>query len=142
MQTISEKIQPFSAAALALGRAGLIVAEEGGNSDFKPQAAADSLKNLGYLECHDYLEIMDALAAGQKKIYYRERGGRLDHLVFEIAAEFESGVIGLADRKNNTGLKTARWNPADCALVIIMTRAQAEISHPDLFKYITLIQSL
>jgi len=100
------------------------------------------LTDSGYKECNDYIEIMDVLSEGQDKIFYTEKSKKLDGLVLEIIAEFDAGIVSLADRRNNTGLKTANWNPAKTSFVVIMTRKQVEQSYPRLFEYVNIIQSL
>lgn len=63
-------------------------------------------------------------------------------MVLEIIAEFDAGIVSLADRKNNTGLKTANWDPSKTSFIVIMTRKQIEQSYPRLFEYVNIIQSL
>lgn len=142
MQTISEKIQHLTEASVSLGKVGVLIIENG--NDFQPKIdeAKVVLSELQYQNCADYLEIMDALSSGQKKIYYIEEKERLDGLVLEIVAEFEAGIVSLADRKNQSGLKTAQWNSAEVSFVVVMSRAQIENSHPKLFEYINIMQSI
>ncbi len=137
-----EKINQLVQTVAGLGKVGLLIVEKTSKLKLAVSKAKKILVGIGYAECIDYLEIMDALSSGKKKIYYIEKGKKLDGLVLEIIAEFEAGMVSLADRKNNTGLKTSQWNPAQTFLVIIMTRNQIEKSYPRLFEYINITQSI
>lgn len=151
---IQEKIYPvgddsssFGAKQLlstttALGGVGLLVAENERGRKTVFEKAREELLNDNCKECFDYLEIMDVLSEGKDNVFYIERGTKLDGLVLEIIAEFEAGMVSLADRKHNTGLKTATWTPAQTSFIVIMSRKQVEASHPRLFEYIDFIQSL
>jgi len=124
------------ATTAALGGVGLLIAEHEKNRKAAIEKAREELLNNNYKECSDYLEVMDVLSEGKDKLFYVETGDKLDGLVLEIIAEFEAGMVGLADRKHNTGLKTARWNPTKTSFIIIMSRKQIEASYPRLFEYI------
>ena len=139
---IKEKIEKLSQTTSALGKVGLLVMEN--ETEFEPTVteAKKLLAELQFQECADYLELMDVLSGGRAKIFYAEKGEKLDGLVLEIIAEFEAGMVNLADRKNQTGLKTAKWNPAQVSFIVIMTRAQIEKSYPRLFEYINVTQSI
>ena len=137
-----EKIDKIIQTTVALGKVGLLIVEDQKGIETMLTEAKKSLANARYKECTDYLEIMDALSAGEDKVFYAEKGKKLDGLVLEIIAEFEAGIVSLADRKNNTGLKTAKWNPSQTSFIVIMTRDQIENSYPRLFEYINFTQSL
>jgi len=139
---IKEKIDKLTNLSGTLSRVGLLVAEEKTDVKSKIAQAKKILTDSGYKECNDYIEIMDVLSEGQDKIFYTEKSKKLDGLVLEIIAEFDAGIVSLADRRNNTGLKTANWNPAKTSFVVIMTRKQVEQSYPRLFEYVNIIQSL
>ena len=144
---IQEKIHPvggsssFGAGQLltttaALGGVGLLIAENEKGYREAFEKAREQLLNNNYKECYDYLEIMEVLAEGKDKLFYVEVGEKLDGLVLEIIAEFEAGMVNLADRKHNTGLKTAMWNPTKTSCIVIMSRQQVEASYHRLFEYI------
>ncbi|MDP3645655.1 MAG: hypothetical protein Q8R25_01065, partial [bacterium] len=57
----------------------------------------EHLLNNNYKECSDYLEIMYVLSAGKDKLFNIERGKKLDGLVLEIIADFESKKERLAE---------------------------------------------
>ena len=143
MQTaIKDKTDKLVNLSDALLKVGLLVAEGKTDTKSKIAKAKKTLADSGYKECADYIEVMDALSSGKDKILYIEKGKKLDGLVLEIIAEFDAGIVSLADRKNNTGLKTANWNPAKTSFIVIMTRKQIEQSYPRLFEYVNIIQSL
>lgn len=139
---IKEKIEKLAQTTLALGKVSLLVVENKQELNTILTEANNALSALNYEECADYLELMDALSASKNKIFYTENDERLDSLILEIVAEFESGIVSLADRKNQTGLKIAKWNPSQTSLIIIMTREQVEKSYPRLFEYIGATQSI
>ena len=139
---IKEKINKLTGLSVAFSKVGLLVIDSKTSPKQKITAAKKNLLNLNYKECADYIEVMDALSSGKDKILYIEKGKKLDGLVLEIIAEFDAGIVSLADRKNNTGLKTANWNPAKTSFIVIMTRKQIEQSYPRLFEYVNIIQSL
>ncbi len=134
-QTI-EKTEPLLATTAALGGVGLLIAENERGRKAAIEKAREELQGNDYKECFDYLEVMDILSSGKDKLFYVESGEKLDGLILEIIAEFEAGMVGLADRKHNTGLKTARWNPTKTSLIVVMSRRQIERSYPRLFAYI------
>jgi len=140
---IQEKIYPSSfgteqliATTTALGGVGLLIVEKEKNRQAAIEKAREKLFNNNYKECSDYLEVMDVLSEGKDKLFYVEKGDKLDGLVLEIIAEFEAGMVSLADRKHNTGLKTAQWNPTKTSFIVILSRKQIEASYPRLFEYI------
>jgi hypothetical protein len=126
----------------ALGGVGFLIVENEKNCNETIEKVREKLFNENYKECSDYLEVMDVLSEGKDKLFYIETGDRLDGLVLEIIAEFEAGMVSLADRKHNTGLKTARWNPTKTSFIVIMTRTQIEKSYPRLFEYINFTETL
>lgn len=123
-------------------RVGLLIIEGEASSKSKITKAKKILIDLGYEEFIDYIEVMDALASKKNKIFYIEKDKKLNGSILEIMAEFDAGIISLADRKNNTGLKTVNWDPSKVSFLIIMTRNQIEQSYPHLFEYINIFQSL
>lgn len=137
-----EKIEKLMQITSALGQVGLLIVEKVDEFESALPAIKKVLVSARYHECADYLEIMNALSASKDKIFYAEKGDRLDSLVLEIIAEFEAGIVSLADRKNNTGLKTAQWNPSQTFFIVVMSRKQIEASYPRLFEYINIMQSL
>jgi|SRR3989344_2030995 len=139
---IQEKTEGLLSATTALGGVGLLIAESEKSSKATFERAREQLLNNNHKECSDYLEIMEVLAEGKDKIFYIEQGTKLDGLVLEIIAEFEAGIVSLAERKHNTGLKTAVWTPTKTSLIIMMSRKQIEASYPRLFEYINFTQSL
>lgn len=82
----------------------------------------------------DYLKLMDLLEKAQP-LYYLEEAEKLDNLIYEIVAEYKTGIISLMDRKNKTGLRTIKFNPNNNVIVLVLTREQIEVSD-QLFKYI------
>lgn len=139
---LKEKIEKLVQTTSALGMVGLLIVENENEFESAILEAKKVLVDAHYTECSDYLEIMDALSIDKDKIFYAEKGERLDGLVLEIIAEFEAGIVSLADRKNNTGLKTAKWNPAKTSFIVIVTRKRVENSYPRLFEYINIMQSI
>lgn len=139
---LKEKISQLVQIIAMLGKVGLLVVENEEDRETVFTEAPRILLRLPYQQCADYLEIMNALSVGKDKIFYVEREEKLNGLVLEIIAEFESGIVSLADRKNNTGLKIAKWNPAKTSFIVIMTRDQVEKSYPRLFEYINITQSI
>lgn len=133
---IQEKIGQLLSTTTALGGVGLLIAENEKGHKTAFEKAREQLLNNNYKECSDYLEVMEVLAEGKDKIFYVERGTKLDGLVLEIIAEFEAGMVSLADRKHNTGLKTATWTPTQTSFIVMMSRKQIEASYPRLFEYI------
>ncbi|MEK7540844.1 MAG: hypothetical protein AAB529_01225 [Patescibacteria group bacterium] len=143
MQTaIKERTDKLANLSNVFLKVGLLVAEGKTDPKVRITKAKKTLVNSGYKECTDYIQVMDALSSGKDKIFYIEKNKKLDGLVLEIIAEFDAGIVSLADRKNNTGLKTANWDPSKTSFVVIMTRKQIEQSYPRLFEYINIIQSL
>lgn len=139
---LKEKIDKLAQTTAMLGKVGLLIVENEKDRESVFTEASRMLLQLPHQQCADYLEIMNALSAGKDKIFYAEREEKLNGLVLEIIAEFEAGIVSLADRKNNTGLKTAKWNPAKTSFIVIMTRDQVEKSYPRLFEYINITQSI
>lgn len=131
-----EKTDQLLTTTASLGGVGLLIAENEKSCKTAIEKAREELLNNNYKECSDYLEVMDVLSEGKNKLFYMERGEKLDGLILEIIAEFEAGMVGLADRKHNTGLKTARWNPTKISFIVVMSRKQVEASYPRLFEYI------
>lgn len=127
---------------IALGGVGLLIVENERGHKAAFEKAREQLLNNNYRECSDYLGVMDVLTEGKDKIFYIEHGSKLDGLVLEIIAEFEAGMVSLADRKHNTGLKTATWTPTQTSFIVIMSRKQVEASYPRLFEYINFTKSL
>ena len=139
---IQEKTEQLLATTTALGGIGLLIAENERGKKAAFKKASEQLLSNNYKECSDYLEVMEVLSEGKDKLFYVENGDKLDGLILEIIAEFEAGVVSLADRKHNTGLKTAGWNPTKTSFVVMMSRKQIEASYPRLFEYINYTQSL
>jgi hypothetical protein len=139
---LKEKIEKIIDVTFAVGKVGLLIVEDEKKLDETRVDVRKILAESKFKECSDYLEIMDALSTGSDKIFYSEKGDRLDGLVLEIIAEFEVGMVSLADRKNNIGLKTVKWNPAKTSPVIMMSRKQTENSYPRLFEYVNITQSI
>lgn len=101
-----------------------------------------TLKDNDFKEVKDYLEVMEGLEKDNGKVLYIEQADKLDSSMLEIIAEFGAGIISLADRKNNTGIKTVKFNPFETLFVVVMTRDQVEKSYPRLFEYIGTIESI
>lgn len=139
---IKNKIEKLVEATAACGKVGLLIIESGQEAEQKLDEAESTLSGLRYQKCAGYLEIMDALSAGQEKLFYAEKGEKLDARALEIVAEFEAGIVSLMDGKNHTGLKVARWNPAQLSLILLMTRDQVEESYSRLFEYVNITQSV
>jgi len=139
---IQEKTGQLLTTTAALGGVGLLIAENERGKKAAFEKASEQLLNNNYKECSDYLEVMEVLSESKDKLFYVESGDKLDGLILEIIAEFEAGVVSLADRKHNTGLKTATWNPTKTSFVVLMSRKQIEASYPRLFEYINYTQSL
>lgn len=142
MIEIKAKIEKLLKSSSSLGKVGLLIIENENTRQTKQEEAIKSLSSFGYKQCTNYIELMASLNSGKNKILYFEEGERLDGSVLEIVAEYEAGIVSLADRKNSSGLITAKWNPANVSLVLIMTRQQIENSYQRLFEYISIIQSL
>jgi hypothetical protein len=85
---------------------------------------------------------MDVLSEGKDKLFYVERGEKLDGLIFRIIEDFDSGKTVLMDIKNHTGLKIVKTNPTKTSFIVVMSRKQIEASYPRLFEYINFTQSL
>ncbi len=133
---IQEKIEQLLQTTTALGGVGLLIAEdEKSRKTAFEKERVELLKN-NYKECSAYLEVKGVLSEDKDKLFYVERGEKLDCLVLEIIAEFEAGMVSLADRKHNTGLKTAGWNPTQTSFIVVISRKQIEASYPRLFEYI------
>lgn len=142
MKKLQTEISEFSTTSLALGKVGLIVLEKQKDYSVNLKKVEKILSDLGYKKSDDYLELMDDLSAGKDRLFYVEKDEKLDSSALEIIAEFEAGIVNLADKKNNQGLKTATWNPLKTSLVIVMARKQIENSYPRLFEYINLTKSI
>ena len=142
MKKLQAEISEFSTTSLALGKVGLIVLEKQKDYSVNLKKVEKILSDLGYKKSDDYLELMDDLSAGKDRLFYVEKDEKIDGSTLEIIAEFEAGIVNLADKKNNQGLKTATWNPLKTSLVIVMARKQIENSYPRLFEYINLIKSI
>jgi len=139
---MQEKTDQLLATTAALGGVGLLIAENEKSRKTAIEKAREELLNSNYKECSDYLEVMDVLSEGKDKLFYIEKGEKLDGLILEIIAEFEAGMVSLLDRKNHTGLKVAQWNPTKTSFIVMMSRKQIEASYPRLFEYIKYTQSL
>ena len=142
MSPQNNKIDQLANFSLSFGKVGLLVIENNNEFEQKIDEIRPPLSKLEYKLASDYLEIMDALSGGLERVVYIERAEKLDGNVLEIVAEFEAGIVSLADKKNKTGLKTAKWNPSKISLLIIMTRRQVENSYDKLFNYLTIVQSI
>ena len=137
-----EKIIQSINTSSSLGGVSIFIIEHQEEYDVLKNELEAALSGAGYAKRDDYLALTDSLSGGEKKLWYTETNEKLDGCVLEIIAEFGAGIVSLADRKNSTGLKTARWNPLETSLVLIISRDQAERSHHNLFSYSTSIQSL
>lgn len=135
-------IEKLSKTTKLLGKCGLLIIENQDDLKHQYSEIKNILLSLNYQECKDYLEILKALSSLENKIYYIEKGEKLDGLVLEIIAEFEAGIVSIADRKGKSGLITSKWNPDKVSFIIVMTRDQIEKSHPHLFEYVNISQSL
>ncbi len=135
-------IDQFFMTTASLGGVGLLIIENEKSRQMAIEKARGNLLKNNYKESSSYLEVMEALSEGKDKLFYVEHGEKLAGLILEIVAEFDVGMVSLADRKENTGLKTARWNPAKTSFIIVMSRKQIEASYPRLFEYINFIQSI
>ncbi|MBI2053998.1 MAG: hypothetical protein HYT36_01525 [Candidatus Staskawiczbacteria bacterium] len=142
MKKLQEEISQFSNASLSLGKAGLIILEKQKDYAANLKKLEKTLSNLGYKKSNDYVDLMDDLSSGKNRIFYVEHDKKLDGFALEIIAEFEAGIVSLADRKNKSGLKTATWNPLKTSMIIVMARKQIENSYPRLFEYINLTKSI
>lgn len=142
MKKLQTEISEFSTTSLALGKVGLIILEKQKDYDANLKKVEKILSGLGYKKSDNYVELMDDLSAGKDRLFYVEEDKKLDGSALEIIAEFEAGIVNLADKKNNQGLKTAAWNPLKTSLVIVMARKQIENSYPRLFEYINLVKSV
>jgi hypothetical protein len=142
MKKLHDQISEFSSTSLLLGKVGLIVLEKQKDYSVNLKKLEKNLLGLFYKKSNDYIELMDDLSAGKSKLFYIENDKKLDGSVLEIVAEFEAGIVSLADKKNNQGLKTAQWNPLKTSLIVIMTRKQIENSYIRLFEYINLVKSI
>ena len=142
MVQIKEKTEKLLEKTVALGRIGLLIIENESNVESIREEAVKSLIDFVCEQIADYVELMSALNAGKHKLFYAENSDKLNGSILEIIAEFEAGIVSLADRKNNSGLLTAKWNPTETSLTILMSRRQVENSYPRLFEYINIIQSL
>jgi negative regulator of genetic competence, sporulation and motility len=120
----------------------LVIVEAEENAEKKAQEIRQKLAEEGFVVANNYLEAMDALERGDEKILYVETREKLDNLIFEIITEYSTGIISLADRVHNTGLKTVKFNPFEHTVAIILTREQIEKSNPRLFEYFGIKESL
>ncbi|MEK7655488.1 MAG: hypothetical protein AAB386_02310 [Patescibacteria group bacterium] len=130
-----QKLPDIAAVSASIGLPSLVVIDDEKGVSGKRNALEKTLSKSGFVKAGDYLEIMDLLAHGKEKIMYVEKGKKLDGLVLEIAAEYAAGIVSLADRKHNTGLKIAKFSPFKTAFVVAMTRKQVEASYPRLYEY-------
>ena len=87
-----------------------------------------------------YMEVMDLLEKSQP-FYYLEESKKLDDLIYEIVAEYKTGIISLMNRKYKSGLKTVGFNPNKNSMILVLTRDQIEASDK-LFEYIGPILSI
>ncbi len=142
MKKLQDQISEFSNTSLALGKVGLIALEKQKDYSANLKKVEKILSGLGYKKSNDYLELMDNLSSGKDRLFYVEQEKKLDGSALEIIAEFEAGMVSLADRKNKSGLRTAQWNPLKTSLILVMTRKQIENSYPRLFEYINLTKSI
>lgn len=142
MKKLQTEISEFSNTSLSLGKVGLIALEKQKDYGANLKKVEKILSDLKYKKSNDYLELMDDLSSGKDRVFYVEPEKKLDGSVLEIVAEFEAGIVSLADKKSNQGLKTAQWNPSKTSLVVIMARKQIENSYPRLFEYINLTKSI
>lgn len=142
MSSQNNKIDLLANFSLSFGKVALLVIENNNEFEQKIDEITPPLSKLEYKLASDYLEIMDALSGGLERIVYIERADRLDSNVLEIIAEFDAGIVSLSDKKNKTGLKTAKWNPSKNSLLVVMTRRQVENSYDKLFNYLSIVQSI
>jgi len=133
---MQEKTEQLLATTTALGGVGLLIAENEKGRKTAIEKARKELLNNNYKECFDYLEVMDVLSEGKDKLFYVERGEKLDGLIFRIIEDFDSGKTVLMDIKNHTGLKIVKTNPTKTSFIVVMSRKQVEASYPRLFEYI------
>lgn len=125
----SKEIKKIVETSKLTGEIALIIIED----ETKKQEILDDIKK-NLKGAKDYLEAMDLLEKSQS-FYYLEEGVKLDGLIYEIVAEYKTGIISLMDRKYKTGLKTVKFNPNNIVIVLVLTREQIEASD-QLFEYI------
>jgi len=142
MISTDKKIDTLANFSLSAGKVGLLVVENDNEFEQKIDEITPTLNSLKYKVVQDYLEIMNALSGGSGRIVYIERADRLDSNILEVVAEFEAGIVSLADKKNKTGLKVAKWNPSAVSFLVILTRRQIENSYHKLFDYINISESI
>ena len=137
-----EKVEQLLATTAALGGVVLLIVEHEKNRKAAIEKAREKLFNSNYKECSDYLEVMDVLSEGKDKLFYVEKGDKLDSLIFKIIEDFDSGRIALMDKKNHSGLKVIKSNPSKTSFIVIISRKQVEKSYPRLFEYVMFKQSI
>jgi hypothetical protein len=142
MQTQTDNISDTLKTSTTIGLPSLVIVEAEENAEKKAQEIRQKLAEEGFVVANNYLEAMDALERGDEKILYVETREKLDNLIFEIITEYSTGIISLADRVHNTGLKTVKFNPFEHTVAIILTREQIEKSNPRLFEYFGIKESL
>lgn len=136
MSTLQEKMRTIVQTSVALGGPGVVLIEKAAGAKESVAKVAGLLRRAAYREGADCADVMDLLSTAKKKIFYVEKSARLDSDMLEIVAEFDAGIVSLADRKNQTGLKTAKFSPRAVSLLVILTRKQLEKSYPRLFEYV------
>ncbi len=124
----SKEIEKIIETSKLTGEIALIIIED---ETKKSEILDDIKKNL--TSTKDYLEVMDLLEKSQS-FYYSEEGVKLDDLIYEIVAEYKTGIISLMDRKYKTGLKTVKFDPNNNSMILVLTRNQIELSD-QLFEY-------
>ena len=137
-----KKICEFLTVITSFGGCGLLIVEKESGKEAVLEKTREQLLNNDFKEYSDYVDIMNVLSQGEEKLFYVERADKLDGFVLEIIAEFEAGMVSLANRKNNTGLITAHWHPTQTSFIVIMSRRQVEASYQRLFEYTKIIGSL
>lgn len=135
-----EKVIKFGEACTSLGKVGLLIVEGKGKKPKTVSDAMDIFVDAGFSKCDDYVAILDHLPT--EKCLYVESGEKIDGSVVEIIAEYESGIVSLADRKGKSGLKTSRFNPVATSLIVIVSREQLEKSYSKIFDHVTLTQTI
>lgn len=136
-----QKLPDVAAVSASIGLPSLVIIENEKSTRDELNAVGKTMAESGFKKANDYLEVMDLLLTGNEKILYVEQGKKLDDLVLEIVAEYTTGMISLADRKNHTGLKTVKFNPFKTSLAVVMTRSRVEASYPRLYEYFGTITS-
>ncbi|KKQ18685.1 MAG: hypothetical protein US31_C0002G0030 [Berkelbacteria bacterium GW2011_GWA1_36_9] len=137
----TQNLADIATVSMSIGLPSLVVIEDKKDLAEKTNLVEDTLLKSGFVKANDYSGIIDLLSEKTKMILYIESGEKLDGLVLEIIAEFTVGIVSLADRKHQTGLKTVKFNPFKTALVIVMTRSQVEASYQRLYEYFGAVTS-